>query len=144
LEGRAGIIVRGFVQPDQLPSIFGEVGCLLLPSRFEPWAVVVHEAAAAGLPILASERVGSTVHLVQPGLNGFIFDAGDTEGLARLMTRISSSSTQRLEEMSEASHRLSLQYSPTRWAETLLDGYHFSNDARFAQKNHCNQSQHVI
>lgn len=134
LEGRAGIIVRGFVQPDQLPSIFGEVGCLLLPSRFEPWAVVVHEAAAAGLPILASERVGSTVHLVQPGLNGFIFDAGDTEGLARLMTRISSSSTQRLEEMSEASHRLSLQYSPTRWAETLLDGYHFSNDARFAQK----------
>ncbi len=132
IEGRAGISVRGFVQPDQLPSIFAQVGCLLLPSRFEPWAVVVHEAAAAGLPILASERVGSIVHLVQPGLNGFIFDAGDTEGLARLLIRISNSSAQRLEAMSEASHCLSLQYSPTRWAETLLDGYHFSSDARLS------------
>ena len=41
---------------------------------FEPWALVVHEAASAGRLILASENVGAVPHLVQPGYNGYIFD----------------------------------------------------------------------
>ena len=39
-------------------------GCLVLASRFEPWALVVHEAASAGRLILASENVGAVTHLV--------------------------------------------------------------------------------
>ena len=37
LEGRPGIRVEGFVQPDRLRDILASSGCLVLPSTFEPW-----------------------------------------------------------------------------------------------------------
>lgn len=124
LKVRAGIRVEGFVQPDRLPEILATSGCLVLPSTFEPWGLVVHEAACAGLLILASENVGASVHLVQDNYNGHIFDPKDVEELAGLMTRVSNLSDVRLDEMSRASHLLSTQFSPRRWADTLLEGFH--------------------
>ena len=123
LEGKPGIQVEGFAQPDQMPEILGAAGCLVLPSKFEPWALVVHEAASGGLPILASEKVGSAVHLVQPGYNGFIFNSGDPKGLAVAMLRISDMSDAQLDQMSRASNALSQQFSPKRWADTLLESF---------------------
>lgn len=123
LEGRVGIRVEGFVQPDRLPEILASAGCLILPSLFEPWAVVVHEAASGGLVILASEEVGAVPHLVQPGYNGFIFDNGDVAGLASLMSRVTTMSDDRLDNMSRASFALSRQFSPRRWADTLLESF---------------------
>jgi glycosyltransferase involved in cell wall biosynthesis len=123
LDGLPGIELNGFVQPQDLPSMMASAGCLILPSQFEPWAVVIHEAAAAGLPVLASNRVGAAIHLVQPGFNGYLFDSWDSEGLATLMQWMTGMSEQRRQEMSQGSFYLSLQYSPRRWADTLLDGY---------------------
>lgn len=123
LEGQEGIRFDGFVQPDKVPQVLGSAGCLVLPSRFEPWALVVHEAAAAGRLILASENVGSVTHLVQPGYNGFIFNNNDVAGLAGLMLRVSSMSDARLNQMSEASYLLSQQFSPRQWADILLQSY---------------------
>ena len=123
LEGKPGIHVEGFVQPEHMPEILSNAGCLVLPSRFEPWALVVHEAASAGLPILASEKVGSAVHLVQPGYNGFIFNCGDAKGLATAMSRISDMGDADLDRMSRASNSLSHQFSPKRWADTLIESF---------------------
>ena len=123
LEGKAGIRIEGFVQPQRIPDVFASAGCLILPSLFEPWGLVVHEAASAGMLILASEEVGATPHLVQPGYNGFIFSKGDTKGLAGMMSRVSAMSDACLDEMSRASFLLSRQYSPRRWADTLLSSF---------------------
>ena len=123
LENKIGIRVEGFVQPDRLPEMLASAGCLILPSLFEPWALVVHEAASAGMVILASEEVGAAPHLVQPGYNGFIFDSGDVAGLASLMSRVAAMSDARLDDMSRASFALSRQYSPERWADTLLESF---------------------
>jgi glycosyltransferase involved in cell wall biosynthesis len=121
LKNRPGIQLEGFLQPEQLLSKFGSAGCLVLPSEFEPWAVVVHEAVSAGLLILASENVGAAVHLVQDNYNGYIFGGKDVQGLAKSMERVSAHSDKRLDEMSSASHTLSLQFSLGRWVDTLLD-----------------------
>jgi glycosyltransferase involved in cell wall biosynthesis len=123
LESKAGIRIEGFVQPERLPEIMASAGCLVLPSEFEPWGLVVHEATSAGLPVLASEKVGAAVHLVQSSYNGFIFGCGDTEGLASLMSRVANLSVERLEDMARASYQLSQQYSPRRWADTLFESY---------------------
>ncbi len=120
LEGQAGIRVEGFVQPDQMPAMMASAGCLVLPSVFEPWALVVHEATSAGLAVLASDKVGAAVHLVQPEYNGYIFDPKDVDALAGLMLRMSAMDDRQLGAMSEASHLLSRQYSPRMWADVLL------------------------
>lgn len=123
LENEEGIRVDGFIQPEGMPTVLASAGCLILPSRFEPWALVIHEAAAAGRVILASENVGAVTHLVQPGYNGFIFNNNDVSGLVNLMSRVSAMTDSQLDRMSRASHLLSLQFSPRQWADTLLQSY---------------------
>ena len=123
MEGREGIEVRGFVQPYELNKGLDESTCLVLPSKFEPWGVAVHEATAAGLLVIASGKVGATVHLVQPGSNGFIFDSGDVEACAAAMQRVHGLSKARRAEMSAMSRTLSSLYSPQRWSQTLLESF---------------------
>jgi hypothetical protein len=76
LSGLDGVDMLGFVQPDDLPGLLARAGCLVLPSRFEPWGVVVHEAAAAGLPVVASSASGAASRLVVDGYNGVIVPPG--------------------------------------------------------------------
>jgi len=123
LENEEGVRVDGFVQPEKMPQVFQSAGCLILPSSFEPWALVVHEAAASGKLIIASENVGAVTHLVQPGYNGFIFNNNDVSGLTNLMARVSSMCDAQLDQMSQASYLLSHQFSPRQWADTLLQAY---------------------
>lgn len=120
LEGKPGIEVTGFVQPSEMVERFRSAGCLILPSESEHWSLVVHEATSAGLVVVASDQVGAAVHLVQPGYNGWVFEKNQPDRLAEIMLNISRMSDSRLNEMSEASHLLSQQFSPRRWATTLL------------------------
>jgi glycosyltransferase involved in cell wall biosynthesis len=134
LENRTGIQVEGFLQPEALREKLACAGCLVLPSNFEPWAVVVHEAAAAGLLILASESVGASVHLVQDTYNGYIFERGNSRQLAVLMEHVTSLTNSQRSDMSQASHSLSRQFTPRRWADTLLQAAE-----RFSPTGHNNE-----
>ena len=120
LANEPGIQVRGFVQPSRLPGEFSDAGCFLLPSSFEPWGVVVHEAVSAGLVIVASSSVGATPHLVQNNYNGYVFEPGNSNDLAALMARLDKMDAKKLEKMGSASFNLSQQFTPDRWAESLV------------------------
>lgn len=120
LHGDEGVELLGFVQPDELPDVFARAGCLVLPSRFEPWGTVVHEAAAAGLPIACTWVAGSSLRLVLDGYNGVVMSPGDPDAVAAALERISGGTDSEREAMGVASSLLARQYSPARWAENLL------------------------
>ncbi len=61
----------GFLKQADLPAAYGQCKVLLVPSAWEPWGLVVNEATAAGLNVLASEHVGAAEELVSDGINGF-------------------------------------------------------------------------
>jgi glycosyltransferase involved in cell wall biosynthesis len=61
-----------------------------LLSSHEPWGVVVNEAAACGLPLVLSERVGAARDLLRDGENGFLVPAGDVDAAADALTRLAS------------------------------------------------------
>ncbi len=115
-----GVEMLGFVQPADLPSVFARAGCLVLPSRHEPWGVVVHEAASAGLPVVCTRACGATTRLVLDGYNGAVVNAGNVVGLSRAMARIASAPAPERQTMGAASHLLSRQYTPERWAYQLV------------------------
>ena len=121
LEGIDGIDLAGFVQPDDLPAALHKAGAFLLPSVFEPWAVAIHEAAAAGLPLIVSAACGASVHLVQDGLNGALVGAGDVDGLAAAMARIAGLTEGQRSEAAAVSLALARQFTPQRWAQTVVD-----------------------
>lgn len=123
LRGQPGVRDLGFVQPAQLPAIFKDLaGVFVLPSRVEPWGVVVQEAAASGLPLICSEACGAGVHLVQEGFNGWLFDTGDASHLATCLHRASTADPAVLREMGRRSHQLSRMLTPSGWADTLIKG----------------------
>jgi glycosyltransferase involved in cell wall biosynthesis len=117
-----GVVDKGFVQPDELPELMRKGGVFVLPSRREPWGVVVQEAAAAGMPILCSTASGAGVHLVQHRYNGFSFEPEDADHLVRLMVRMHRFTPDRRSAMGRASHHLSRQFTPEQWAETFVCG----------------------
>jgi len=80
LESR--VTCAGFLDdPKTVATLYRASDVLVLPSEVEPWAVVINEAAAAGLAIVASEVVGAAAELVRDGVNGRIFPAGDVAAL---------------------------------------------------------------
>jgi glycosyltransferase involved in cell wall biosynthesis len=70
-----------------LGALYRSCDVLVLPSRAEPWGVVVLEAAAAGLALIVSDVVGAAVELVRPGVNGAVVAPDDVDALqAALVT----------------------------------------------------------
>ena len=58
---------------------------MVLPSEYEPFAVVVNEAMCCGCPVVVSDRVGAARDLVAPVAPQFIFPCGDVDALARVL-----------------------------------------------------------
>jgi glycosyltransferase involved in cell wall biosynthesis len=120
LAGLEGVELLGFVQPSRLPDVVARSGCLVLPSRFEPWGVVVHEAAAAGLPIVCTWVCGASTRFVVDGHNGVVMSPDDPAALAAGLERISTASERERRSMGDASRLLAQQLTPERWASYLL------------------------
>ncbi len=91
-----------------------------MPSRIEPWGVVLQEMACAGFPLLASREVGSAVTFLKEGENGFLFEAGNVDALELALAQIMEKSGAELAAMGESSHRLGLTLTPTLWSKKLL------------------------
>jgi len=53
-----------------------------LASRADTYGVVIHEAAACGLPLVVSRHCGASSVLVEEGKNGFVVDPDDAATFA--------------------------------------------------------------
>jgi glycosyltransferase involved in cell wall biosynthesis len=114
------LIFAGMKKHDETPAYYGLASCLVIPSLSEAWGLVVNEAEAAGLPILASNKCGCVPELVHRGINGYSFDPKDQQELIRLMHLMSGGSLD-LAAMSQSSRQIIQYYTPERWADALTD-----------------------
>lgn len=75
-------IVTGGLDESELAQRYHDADVFALLSTHEPWGVVVNEAAASGLPLVLSDRVGAARDLLVDGENGFLVTAGDEQAAA--------------------------------------------------------------
>jgi glycosyltransferase involved in cell wall biosynthesis len=115
-----GIQLMNFVQPQELCQILLESKCLVHPSLFEPWGLVIHEAALAGLAIISSFQTGASTAFVRDGVNGFIVNPGIYE-ISRSMYLITKKSEAQFEEMSNASKSLGNLWTTQKWADYVYN-----------------------
>jgi FkbM family methyltransferase len=80
--GAGRVLLPGYVPYPRLPALYGASDLFVHPAKEERWGVSVAEAMAAGLPVVASTRVGAAYDLVRPGENGRLYRAGDEADLA--------------------------------------------------------------
>lgn len=92
------VIWTGFLgDQSRISGIYRASHVLVCPSDLEPWGVVVNEAAAAGLAIVSSAVVGAAAELVEDGVNGYLFEAGNLDSIReRLRLVMSPSATESL------------------------------------------------
>jgi glycosyltransferase involved in cell wall biosynthesis len=121
VRGRDGVVHREFQPPEALADLMHQASCFVLASHVDFWGVVIHEAAAAGLPLICSDGVGAVPYLVQDGANGWAPAAGSVEALADALVRMTEAGPERLQEMSDISRALATRLTPTIWARHLDD-----------------------
>ena len=82
-EGIKFVKFNGFVSQEDLKKIYKKTDVLIVPSKIEPWGLVVNEAMCSGNAIIASEQVGCAPDLIRVGHNGYLFKTNDSEGLIK-------------------------------------------------------------
>jgi glycosyltransferase involved in cell wall biosynthesis len=80
-------IWRGAFPAERLGEVLSEIDVLVLPSRSENYPVVLREALAAGIPVIASS-VGGVPEIVEPGMDGWLFPPGDPDALRDILQSI--------------------------------------------------------
>jgi glycosyltransferase involved in cell wall biosynthesis len=78
----------GFVNQSQLPAVYTSADLMVLPSEYEPFAVVVNEASCCRCPVVASDRVGAARDLVAPVDPSLIYPCGDVQAISALLSHL--------------------------------------------------------
>jgi glycosyltransferase involved in cell wall biosynthesis len=111
--------VRGGLSEDELARRYAQADIFALLSRHEPWGVVVNEAAASGLPLVLSARVGAAHDLLRDGENGFLVPADDPGAAAQALRRLADDAELR-RRMGERSRELVRAWSYDASVEAFL------------------------
>lgn len=75
----------GFKNQTEVSRYYAIGDIFVLPSGYEPWGIVINEAMGFGLPVITTDAVSAAVDLVRHGENGYIYRAGDLEGLTQAL-----------------------------------------------------------
>jgi len=78
----------GFLQFDEVVLAYHACDVLIHPSDYEPWALVINEAVACELPIIATSVVGAAVELVRHRENGLIVSPRSVEAMTNAIWEI--------------------------------------------------------
>jgi len=134
LKGVEGVNDLGFRTPKELARIYVEHDAFVLPSLYEPWGVVLAEAAGAGLPLVCTEACGARHELIramrfrkmklQTGAdcgNGLVVPPGDAQALADALVKIHSLNRAERQEAGEVGKKLAAPFSSEAWAERVVE-----------------------
>jgi glycosyltransferase involved in cell wall biosynthesis len=84
----ARLVLLGDVEWERIVELYVAADVFALLSERETWAVVVNEAAACGLPLVLSDRVGAAHDLLRHGENGALVPAGDADAAASALREL--------------------------------------------------------
>ena len=92
VRARPWCVHEGFVDTARLHTFLGRANALALPSLEDNCPMVILEAAAAGVPVMAA-KVGGIPGLIQDGYTGLLFDPKNLDSITSAAERYLSDSS---------------------------------------------------
>jgi len=129
IEDIKNVYFLSFKQKEQLPQFYAVADIFVLPSVREPWGVVINEAMACGLPIIATNKVGAAVDLVHEGKNGFLVPEKDSEAICDAIRKIVTNKSLR-QQMGEKSCEIISNWSHEKSVENFVDAIKYTENKR--------------
>lgn len=116
------IVLTGRLSDQEVAALYRRADLFVFPTLADTFPLVVLEAMAHGLPVLAT-RVGGIPHQIDAG-SGVLVEPGDAAALAAAVERLAGLPRERLEAMGRhARARAAAEFTWERAAERALDGY---------------------
>jgi glycosyltransferase involved in cell wall biosynthesis len=117
--GVRGIRFAGFVDQDELPAYYAAADVFVFPTLEDPYGIVLLEAAASGLAVIASEHAGATLDFVEDGESGLMFDPHDEHALAELIAKLADF-PELVRDLGLAAYNVARSRTPDRTAEEYV------------------------
>jgi glycosyltransferase involved in cell wall biosynthesis len=117
--GLRDVSFPGFVEHADMPRLYAEADAFALPTFDDPFGIVLLEAAAAGLPLVASLHAGATWDLIDDGDAGLVVDPADIDGFGAALEALARD-PERSRRLGRAAHRATLSRSPADSARGYL------------------------
>jgi glycosyltransferase involved in cell wall biosynthesis len=116
----------GFVDWPDLPKVYACADILCVPSRYDGWGLVVPEGLAAGLPVIATERMGAALEFIETRRNGWLIPAGDQHALLYALREAASITKEQLSLLSTQARDTVRNHSLEQGARRFLQ---YANEA---------------
>lgn len=110
----------GFKNKEELEKYYCASDLFVLPAREDIWGLVINEAMAYGLPVVATDRCGAALSLLEDGVNGYIVPVEDAETLADRIRRLLSDDAAR-ESMGQRNLSVIEKYSIENMVKAHMD-----------------------
>lgn len=101
----------GFVDHGDMATRYAEADIFAFPTLLDPFGIVVLEAAAAGLPLVASRHAGAAEDLIADSRDGVIVDPADTAAFADALADLAQDPARR-SALGRRAHAATLGRSP--------------------------------
>jgi len=115
---RQRVRLLGRIERDVLLRWYAAADAYVMPSRSETWGMAMQEAAAAGLPLIATEAPGAGHDLIEEGTNGYRVPVDDVEALREALVRVAADAGWR-EAAARRTRELAAGYTPEAWASSV-------------------------
>ncbi len=117
-----GIQFVGLVDEDGLKQWLSIASILVLPSKQENAPIVITEAMAAGVPVVAT-RVGGIPEMVEDRKTGFLYSAGDVQQLVMCLGKLLNSHSLAEELGGRGKDLAQRRYHPDIVAQLTIEVY---------------------
>jgi glycosyltransferase involved in cell wall biosynthesis len=86
--GVEGVRFCGFRNQSELPRFFDLATVFVLPSRHEPWGLIVNEVMNAARPVILTDDVGCQPDLITDGVEGCVVPPGNIRALTAALIAV--------------------------------------------------------
>ena len=126
--GDSRVVFTGAVAQMALPQYYALADALVLPARDEPWGLVVNEAMAAGLAVIAHRHCGAAVDLVGPD-NGVALETFTVAELTEALRDVACDRERRLEMRARSREKIA-EWSIEGAARGIVEAVTRSSEGR--------------